>query len=236
MKKLVVAVLGVAVTGAAVVAAPSGAQDPPVTTVTAEAKVSPSKPGTKKKPRGVKLAIDVHWDTPGDVEKPVVQKATVMFPKGSKYNGGKFPKCSANTMSRKGIGGCPKGSIMGKGSAVAYADTVMTFPKITVVNGGKNMIYLWTVMTNPARVQAPVPGKLTKASGKWAYKLELTVPQSLQIVAGVPIVLHELTLSGGKGDWLATTSCPADKRWRYHAEGLFTTGETIVYDDSVPCR
>ena len=55
MSKLVVAALGIAVTGGAVVAAPSGAQDPPVTTVTAEAKVTPDKPGTKKKPRGVKL-------------------------------------------------------------------------------------------------------------------------------------------------------------------------------------
>ena len=151
MRKLAFAAFGVAVAGAAAVAAPSGAQDPPVTTVTAEANVTPDKPGTKKKPRGVKLRVDVHWDTPGDVEKPVVQKATVLFPKGSKFNGGKFPKCSANTMARKGINGCPKGSIMGKGSAVAYADTVMTYPKITVVNGGRSSIYLWTVMREDKR-------------------------------------------------------------------------------------
>jgi hypothetical protein len=207
-----------------------------VTTVTAEAKVTPDKPGTKKKPRGVKLKIDVHWDTPGDVEKPVVQRATIMFPKGSKYNGGKFPKCSANTMSRKGINGCPKGSIMGKGSGKAMADDVPTYPKVTIVNGGAKRVYFYTVMTNPARVQAPVVGKVTRLGGRYSYKLEAQIPKSLQIVAGVPIVLHELTLSGGKRDWIATTSCPADKRWRYHAEGLFTTGETIVYDDSVPCR
>ena len=236
MKKLAVAALGIAVTGVAAVAAPSGAQDPPVTTVTAEAHVTPDKPGTKKQPRGVKLKVDVRWDTPGDVEKPVVQRATVMFPKGSKYNGGKFPKCSANTMARKGINGCPKGSIMGKGSGKAMADDVPTYPRITIVNGGAKRVYFYTVMTNPARVQAPVVGKITKVGGRYSYKLQAQIPKSLQIVAGVPIVLHELTLSGGKGDWLATTSCPADKRWRYHAEGLFTTGETIVYDDSVPCR
>jgi hypothetical protein len=93
-------------------------------------------------------------------------------------------------MSRSGISGCPKGSIMGKGSAVAFADTVLTYPKITVDNGDRSTVYLWTVMTNPARVQAPVVGKITKAGGKWAYKLELTVPRALQIVAGVPIALR----------------------------------------------
>jgi hypothetical protein len=229
------AVLGTAALGVAVVAAPSGAQEqPPVTTVTAEAKVSPDKPGTKKKPRGVKLKVDVHWDTPGDVEKPVVQRATVLFPKGSKYNGGKFPKCSANTMSRRGLNGCPKGSIMGKGSAVAYADTVMTYPKITVVNGGKSTVYLWTVMTNPARVQAPVPGKITKQSGKWAYKLELTVPQSLQIVAGVPIALKDFTVTAGKKDWLATTGCPGGK-WPFQGETFFDNGGSGVFESSVDC-
>ncbi len=220
MKKLAVVALGLAVGGVAAIAAPSGAQDPPITTVTAEAKVTPDKPGTKKKPRGVKLKVDVHWDTPGDVEKPVVQRATVMFPKGSKYNGGKFPKCSANTMSRKGIGGCPKGSIMGKGSAVAYADTVMTYPKITVVNGGKDMIYLWTVMTNPARVQAPVPGRITKAGGKYAYELELSVPRSLQIVAGVPIALKDFSVTAGMMSWLSKSGCPVGE-WQFEGESLF---------------
>jgi hypothetical protein len=234
MKKLVVAALGLAVGAVALVAAPSGAQDPPVTTVTAEAKVTPAKPGTKKKPRGVKLKVDVHWDTPGDVEKPVVQKATVMFPKGSKYNGGKFPKCSANTMARKGINGCPKGSIMGKGSAVAYADTVMTYPKITVVNGGRKSVYLWTVMTNPARVQAPVPGKITKAGGKFAYKLELTVPRSLQIVAGVPIALKDFSISAGKQDWLATTGCPGGE-WPFEGETFFDNGTSSTFASSAKC-
>jgi hypothetical protein len=235
MRKLAVPVVGIAALGVAVAAAPSGAQDPPpVTTVTAKAKVTPDKPGTKKKPRGVKLKVDVHWETPGDVEKPVVQRATVMFPKGSLYNGAKFPKCSANTMSRKGINGCPKGSIMGKGSGVAFADTVLTYPKITVVNGGKSSVFLWTVMTNPARVQAPVPGKITKASGKWAYKLELTVPQSLQIVAGVPIALRDFTVTAGKKDWLATTGCP-EGEWPFEGETFFDNGSSGKFASSVDC-
>jgi hypothetical protein len=45
-------------------------------------------------------------------------------------------------------------------------------------------------------------------SGKWAYSLSVSVPQNLQIVAGVPIELTYLTVHAGKGSWLATTACP----------------------------
>lgn len=205
-------------------------------TMTVDAKVTPNKAGTKKRPQGVKLAVTARFDIPEAYDPPLVDRVTVLFPKGGLYNGAEYPKCSETTLARKGVSGCPKGSIMGKGSGKAMADDVPTYPKVTIVNGGAKRVYFYTVMTNPARVQAPVVGKITRMSGQYSYKLQAQIPQSLQIVAGVPIVLHELTLSGGKGNWLATTYCPPDKRWRYHAEGLFTTGETIVYDDSVACR
>jgi hypothetical protein len=231
--------LAIAVVAAAAVAGGSAlafAQSSPPITMTVDATVTPNKAGTKKKPQGVKLAVTAKFDIPEAYDPPLVDKVTVLFPKGGLYNGAEYPKCSETTLDRKGVSGCPKGSIMGSGSGRAMADDVPTFPKVTIVNGGAKRVYFYTVMTNPARVQAPVVGKITKLSGQWSYRLEAQIPKSLQIVAGVPIVLEELTLKGGKGDWIATTSCPADKRWRYHAEGLFTTGEKIVYDDAVPCR
>jgi hypothetical protein len=205
-------------------------------TMTVDAKVTPNKAGTKQRPQGVKIAVTAKFDIPQAYDPPLVDRVTVLFPKGGRYNGAKYPKCSQTVLARKGVSGCPKGSIMGKGSGKAMADDVPTYPKVTIVNGGAERVFFYTVMTNPARVQAPVVAKVTKLRGRWSYRVEADIPTSLQIVAGIPIVLHELTLSGGKGDWLATTSCPRDKRWRYHAEGRFTTGETVVYDDSVPCR
>ena len=47
---------------------------------------------------------------------------------------------------------------MGKGSGVALADNVTTIPQITVINGGANKVWFCTVLQNPARVQAAVPG------------------------------------------------------------------------------
>jgi hypothetical protein len=237
MRKLLLPVIGVAAIGAALVT-PSLAQTGTApTTVTVNAKVSPSRAGTKTKPAAVKLQVHVEWQTPGDDEKPVIQAADALFPKGSLYNGAKYPSCTENTLSRKGLQGCPKGSIMGTGKAVAYADTVLTYPKITVVNGGKSKVYLYTVMNNPARVQAPVPGTITKMSGKWAYKLHLVVPQVLQIVAGIPIALKTFDVTaGGKNDWLATTDCPSDKKWPFSVETFYSTGGSGTFQDSVACH
>lgn len=233
MRKVLAAAAGIATAGA--LAVPAIAQTP-TTTMTAKATVSPSKAGTKKKPQAVKLKVNVNWNTPGDVEKPVIQEADVFFPQGSLYNGGKHPKCSQAVLSRGGPDDCPKGSIMGKGTGNAFADDVITKPVITVVNGGSNMVYLYTVLKNPARVQAPVPGKITKMSGKWAYKLHLTVPRNLQIVAGVPIALRDLSISAGKGDWLATTSCPSSKKWDFEVETFLSTGGSSKTSSSVACK
>jgi hypothetical protein len=58
-------------------------------------------------------------------------------------------------------------------------------------------------------VQTPVVGKITKLSGRWSYKLHVAIPKVLQVVAGVPIVLHSLYLSTGRGiGWRRPTARP----------------------------
>jgi hypothetical protein len=227
--------IAVAVVAAGSTAALALAQSVPIT-VSVDAHVTPNKAGTKRHPQGVKVDVTAHIHIPNDYDPPLVQSVDVWFPKGGVYNGAKFPKCSQNTLARRGLGGCPAGSIMGHGTATATADTVPTIPKITVVNGGANRVFFYTVLTNPARVQAPVPGIITKVGGPWSYKLHATIPKSLQVVAGIPIRVSKLHITAGRGDWIATTSCPSDHRWRYHTETLFTTGARIRYDGSVACR
>jgi hypothetical protein len=226
---------------AAVEVAPTIAQDSSPTTFTANATVSPNKAGTKAKPQGVKLTFNAKWVTTGDVEHPIIQSGDVNIPKGGLYNGGKFPSCSAATLGHGGPSKCPPKSIMGAGTGDALADTVHTAPKITVVNGGQGMIYFWTVLQNPARVQAAVPAKITKdTSGKWSYKVHFEVPKSLQIVAGVPITLNTLRVTvGGKSwakDYIATTSCPSNKKWSYSATANLNTGGSVTYNGSTPCK
>jgi hypothetical protein len=232
MRKPAIAIAALAV---AVAASAAFAQSTSPTVLHVTASVSPNKAGTKKHPQGVKLTVKTTWTTPADLEKPVTQRAIVLFPKGSLYNGAKYPKCSQTVLARQGPTKCPKGSIMGTGTGTAFADTVLTHPHITVVNGGAHDVFLYTVLDNPARVRAPVPGVITKMTGKWAYKLELTVPQSLQIVAGVPIALRDLTFKVGKKDWLATTACSGGK-WPFSVQTFYDNGGSSIYESSIACR
>lgn len=235
MRKFLILAVGAL---ALVVVAVAVAQEPP-TIITSTTTVTPKKAGTKKKPQGVTLNYKATFSTPGDVEHPIITGGTVLVPKGGLYNGGKYPKCSESTLSHGGPSGCPAHSIMGKGSGVALADNVTTIPRITVINGGANKIFFWTVLQNPARVQAAVPATIKKTSGQWAYKVTFEVPKSLQIVAGIPITLNSLNVTlGGKSwakDWLATTSCPASKKWPYDSTFNLSTGGSINYTGSVGC-
>jgi hypothetical protein len=226
---------------AALAAAAAGcvalADEPLPITITAVATVTPNKAGTPRHPQGVKIDMRAAIHMPDGYDPPLVQSVDVWFPRAGVYNGAKYPSCSQNTLARRGLSACPRGSIMGHGTGDALADTVITHPQITVVNGGARHVYFYTVLNNPARVQAPVPGVVTKlAHGKWGYKLHTTIPKQLQVVAGVPIKLQTLHITAGRGDWVATTSCPRTRRWDYRAVVLFDTGQTVTYDGSTPCR
>src|SRR5690606_17207450 len=105
--------------------------------------------------------------------------------------------------------------IVGSGSGKAWADTVQTTVKFTLVNGGANYVYIFTELTNPAVVQLPVPGKIEKVSGKWGYKVTITVPEELQVVAGTPISLSSFKAKTTANNWIFTTGCPKDKKWPY---------------------
>ena len=208
--------------------------------VTVAPKVTPDKAGTRAHPQGVTLAVTFHWQTLGASNQPIVTGFHVLFPKGSLYNGAHYTTCSLGKLNALGPSGCPKASIMGSGTGDAYADTVITHPKITVVNGGASTIYFYTVLNNPARVQQPVIGHLTPMGGKWAYSLSASVPQDLQVVAGVPIELTYLTVTAGKGSWLATTSCAAG-RWPFSVTTQYIDPNTNAtgsssYAASVRCR
>ena len=127
-----------------------------------DTKVTPNKAGTKRKPQGVKLSGKIRWESESGIEPPIVTAFNILISKGGLYNGGKYPKCAQAQVNRKGPGSCPPKSIMGSATGSAYADDVITHPKVTFVNGGAKNICFYTVLTNPARVRTCVPGKVTK--------------------------------------------------------------------------
>ncbi|MBF6619264.1 MAG: hypothetical protein ITG02_03420 [Patulibacter sp.] len=228
---------------------PAIAQSPePVTTIEASGKVIPNKAGTKKKPKSVKLDFKGSMSTSGEdgLNKPVVNKIEILLPKDGYYAGGKLPKgvkgkvtpkCSESAMMN-GLPGdvCPKGSIVGKGSGNAWADTVTTKVDLTFVNGGANTIYAFTELTNPAVVQLPVAGKIKKQSGKWGYKVTFTVPEDLQVVAGTPISLRDLKAKITAKNYLFTTGCPKNKKWPYEVTTYQNTTAPANFKGTTPCK
>ena len=207
MRKLVLAAIaGLVTVSFAAVAIAQGSWPP----VTVKPTVTPNRAGTARHPQGVRLKAKINWASLGAADQPIVTKFHLLFPKGAKYNGGHTPSCSRSKINI-GPQRCPKASIMGRGSGTAYADTTVTHPAITVVNGGANTVYFYTVLNNPARVAEPVIGHISRTGGKWSYSLSVSVPGNLQIVAGVPIELTTLTVTAGKGSWLETTGCPGGK-------------------------
>lgn len=211
MRKLVPVAL-VAVVVAIAAAAALAATWP---TVTVTPTVSSTKAGTKAHPKAVTLKTVFAWQKLGPNNQPIVTNFVVKFPKGSLWQGAKYPTCPEQTMAHyKNTSHCPKGSIIGSGNGIAYADTVKTKPKIIVVNGGAKTIYFFTELNNPGRVYEPVVGHISGASGAYAYTLSTTVPKNLQIVAQTPIELTNLTVTVGHAAILATTGCSGGK-WPY---------------------
>jgi hypothetical protein len=206
MRKLALAVVVGLLLGAGAAAALATAR---TTAHTVARAADPLSAGSPSHPQGVKLAVTLGWLTPDPATQPLVTKLDLWFPRGSQFNGARFPTCSVRVLDSAGPAGCPKASIMGRGIGDAYADTVITHPTFTVVNGGSSVVYFYTVLNNPARVQEPVVAHITRLRSAFTYHLSVTIPNNLLLVAGVPIRLTSLRITAGRGDWLAITAPPA---------------------------
>ena len=189
-------------------------------------------PGSKKHPQGVKLSTTFGWSGLSRSGKVRATGFDLWFPRGSQYNGARYPKCSEGRLARGGPAACPPGSIMGTGSGVAYASTAITRPKMTVVNGGANEVFFYTVLNNPARVREPVVGRVKRVGGKFVYHLSVKIPKNLQIVAGTPITLTSLHIAVGRSKWLAITQAPAGIKVGTTYSNGFSTSYLVWVQDS----
>jgi hypothetical protein len=230
-----VAALAATLVGA--LALPSVAQSPTETIIEGTAKVIPNRAGTPRNPQGVKIRFSGRVITPPGVEKPVITHGFALLPDAGEYNGGRYPKCSKRKLDRQGERGCPRGSLMGRIRATAWADNEITRPRIAVYNGGARLALAYVTLFNPAFVQEAIPVRVKKLRrGKWGYKVSLRVPKSLQIVTGVPISPRSARGTIGRDEWITTTSCPKSRRWPYVLKAFFNTGESYTLRDSTRCR
>lgn len=212
---LVAAAAGVA----AGVVVPALAQDLPETRIEAKATATPSKAGTVQRPRGIRVSAKARLIVPPDVEPPVVTSIDILVGQGLVWNRDKYTKCSKAALDRRGPRGCPRTALMGTATATGKADTVDARLDVLFYNGGEKRIYAYATLNRPARIRETLVVKsMPVLDPRWRYRETVDIPRSLQIVAGIPLQLTDLTFTlGGKSyakDYVASTSCPRGG-WKY---------------------
>lgn len=141
--------------------------------LTVEASGSPSKAGTKKKPRN--SSADVKF-TVDPSTKVTLESVEYTFPSTVKVSGKGYPTCSVDTIASEGETACSSKSKVGSGTARAFAGTTQidfTY-NIYAASATKIVLALKSNLINttfegkisgrtvtveiPPNVQAPVPG------------------------------------------------------------------------------
>jgi len=211
-------------------------------------KITPAKAGTAKKPKPAQIEVNIQSPTP---EPATTESVKVFFGKGLRFNNTKFPTCSlASIKSSKSIAGCPKGSIVGKGSARAIGflggSQVPESLSVTAINSTNNSLLLWLNGTAPLPLSDALVGKLVKASGQYGYRLDVTIPKNLrEVLPGTyaPLVFFNVkvkattTVKQGKGkkakkvkvNYVETTSCPKGG-WPFKADFTFDSAAPFTDD------
>jgi hypothetical protein len=178
------------------------------------------------------MTLSLKLKQPENVDPPIAKTATVALQgKGINYDGAKQPACAAATIRSKGVDACPKGSIVGTGTALGKADTAQTKAEITIVNGGRDSVLFSTIIRNPAYVKTVVPGRIATTGD--GLTIAFIFPLELQDVGGVPVGLQQLTIALNRGG--AVTTAPCDDDWRYDADVAFADHTTARQDGRVTC-
>jgi hypothetical protein len=190
------------------------------------------KPNKAKKPAGVSVKYNI--TDPAAEQPPVNTRVQISFPKGGKWNGKKFPKCTVSKLLASGPKGCPGKSKIGTGTGVGYAKPVVTDPvqgKLTIFNGGSSiLVYVFPDLGPTFVVTCNITG---------GYNLSCAIPPIKTLPsapdAAVGAVTTKTTVKKkGKLGMLVTPKCKGS--WKYSATFTFASGETVTAPGTQKCK
>jgi hypothetical protein len=199
-----------------------------------DAAFSPNKAG-----KSAGVSVNYVITDPAAVQPPVNNRIQISFPGGGKWNGPKFPKCSANALLAKGPKGCPSKSKLGSGSGIGYAKPVVTDPvnaKLTLFNGGSSvLVYVFPDLGPTFVVTCKIVG---------GYNLDCTIPPIKTLpsapdaaTATVKTKTTPQNIKKGKkklGLIVTPKKCPGS--WKSSAKFTFTTGESVTSPFKIKCK
>jgi hypothetical protein len=215
--------------------------------------ISPSKAGTKKKPKTVKVKLDISNNVGAGTTASVIE---IFFPKTIKLNTKGFKTCSITTLETGGPTACAKGSKIGAGTAGALVNPTSAAPtKLEFANsfyvGSSKQLNIYLKQTNGDQaVTGFFAGKIGRAGGKFGAKLTIAIPENLQQpIPGLYSALTDIktSLSGtaGKGrkkhGIFQSTGCSSrayafQSRLTYVNNPNPPAATTSTDTDSVPCK
>jgi hypothetical protein len=180
----------------------------PAGVVTVTAKITPTKAGTKSKPKASKIALSVKNSAES---KTTAKQIAITFPKTLKLSTKGLPQCTVSDavlLDKTPQKAC-KSSIAGKGTASALLGPTTATPAplaftVTPVVGKNELIFY--LIQNPGNVKAVLHGKISGS------KLTIAIPAFLQQPApGTYSALNgldtTLSLKKGKNALITSTGC-----------------------------
>ena len=181
--------------------------------VTATTTVSPTKSGTKKKPKSIKVTTFVK----NNIEGTTAEKIEIDFPKTVKISGKGLTACKLSAIQAQGKSACPGKSKAGTGisHAVVGPDRVPLNFNVTAFVGGKNLVIFY-IEQQGGTVTKALKGVISKSSGKFAQKLVITIPPDLQqpapgLYAALTDLKSTLQLKKGKNALVSSVGCVKKK-------------------------
>ena len=166
-------------------------------------KLQHTKAGTKAKPKSVGSLKVTTATTPGPINAAgtfTVNSAVIYFDKNLVFNAGSFKACS--TADPATIDDKCTSSKIGKGSAAGSALGQNEPLDVKAYNGPKSgsgyKFYLHVFGSTPLTIDSVINAKLSKATGKFGWKLTVPIPPDLQRPSGVLATLTSFitTVSG----------------------------------------
>jgi hypothetical protein len=204
--------------------------------------VSPSKAGTKAKPKGVRLKVTT-TTTPKDTTPFATTSATIFFDRNLQFYGKSFKSCSQAQVQQDQTR-CPAGSKVGTGSAQGIALGATENLTITAFNGPSgNKIELHVVGQQPLMIDSVIEGSLRTSSGAYGHKLVVPIPQGLQQPApNVYATLTQFVTAVGsatvksKGKpYVGLTGCTGGKL-RFRGDFTYTDGTSKTATAVASCK
>jgi hypothetical protein len=181
--------------------------------ITATTKLTPSKAGTKKKPKAAKVTTFIK----NNVEGTTAAKIEIDFPKTVKISGKGLTKCNLSAIQSQGPTACPAKSKAGTGlsHAVVGPQRVPLNFDVTAYVGGNNLVIFY-IKQQGGTVSKALQGKISSASGKYKQKLVITIPPDLQqpapgLYAALTDLQSTLSLKKGKNSLISVNGCKKKK-------------------------